>query len=202
MIPLQPIALGLVVVALVVDARGWDLLPDPLGWGLVLLGTRSLPVRRRGTLLATAGLALAASAALWPAGVAERVADTDASLSWALSLPQLAYLVLLADGLRYAARQAGIAGRSAWFATAETLAVAAAVLPVLVFGAGLDALGGTAALAAALTLVLMVVLALASARSGWAGGYPRPVPGVAAPPSTGPSRGTDGDSGPKTAQGS
>lgn len=180
MIPLQPVALGLVVVALLVDGGGWDLLPDPLGWALVLVGTRALPdtVRRRPALLTAAALALLVSAVVWPPGVADAVAATDESLSWALSLPQLAYLVLLSDSLRHAALRAGERGRSAWFAATEALAVAAAVLPVLVFGGGVEALAGTAVLVAGLTLLLMVVLTLTCARAGWAGGHPRRYPGL------------------------
>ena len=90
MIPLHPVALGLVVVALVVDGGGWDLLPDPLGWGLVLVGTLALPreIHRRDAMVVAAAAALLVAAVVWPPGVAERVADTDESLSWALSLPQ------------------------------------------------------------------------------------------------------------------
>lgn len=202
MIPLQPIALGLVVVALVVDGDGWDLLPDPIGWALVLLGTRALPVRRRGLLLATAAAALLVSAAVWPPGVVDRVAATDDSLSWALSLPQAAYAVLLSDGLRRAAADAGDRSRAAWFATTALLALVAALLPVPVLATGADSWGGIAVLAADLSLVLLVVLTLSSARQPWAGGYPRSVPGLVVPPPTGPTGGPDSDSGPKSAQSS
>ena len=180
MVPLHPVALGLVIIALVVDGRGWDLLPDPLGWLLVLVGTRALPatLRHRGALLTSAALALVVSAVVWPPAVAEQVSATDDSVAWALSLPQLAYLALLADAARYAARQAGAPGRAAWFAVAGLLAVAAAVLPVLVLGAGVDALAGIAVLAATLALVLLTVLALVTARAPWLGGHPRPVPGL------------------------
>ncbi len=180
MIPLQPVALGLVIVALVVDGNGWDLLPDPIGWALVLLGTLALPreIHRRDAMVVAAALALVASAVIWPPGVAERVADTDESLSWALSLPQLAYLLLLSDGLRRAAREAGEGSRAAWAATAEALVLAAAALPVLVLGVGADALAGPAVLCATLALLLLVVLTLISARATWAGGHPRPLPGT------------------------
>jgi hypothetical protein len=180
MVPLHPVSLGLVVVALVVDGRGWDLLPDPIGWGLVALGTAALPrtFSRRGPMLVAAGLALLVSAVVWPPGVADAVSETDASLSWALSLPQLAYLLLLSDGLRRAAREAGEGSRAAWAATAEALVLAAAALPVLVLGVGADALAGPAVLCATLALLLLVVLTLISARATWAGGHPRPLPGT------------------------
>lgn len=202
MIPLHPVALGLVIIALVVDGSGWDLLPDPLGWLLVLLGTRALPptVRRRGALLTSAALALVVAAVVWPPAVAERIAATDDALSWALSLPQLAYLLLLADAARHAAGQAGDRGRAAWFAVAEFLAAAAALLPVLVLGGGLDALAGTAVLTATLALALMVVLTVATARAPWLGGHPRdlPDPGRGAP--RGPASGPDRHSGTKTGE--
>lgn len=180
MIPLHPVALGLVVVALVVDGGGWDLLPDPMGWGLVLAGTLALPrdIHRRDAMVVAAATALVVAAVVWPPGVAERVADTDESLSWALSLPQLAYLLLLSDGLRRAARTAQEGSRAAWFATAEALVLAAAVLPVLVFGVGAEGLAGAAVLCATLALVLLVVLTLAWARAPWAGGRPRALPGT------------------------
>lgn len=194
MIPLHPVALGLVIITLVVDGRGWDLLPDPLGWLLVLLGTRALPptLRHRGAMLTSAGLALVVSGVLWPPAVATEVVTTDDALAWALSLPQLAYLLLLADAARHAARQAGVPGRAAWFAVAEVLAAAATALPVLVLGAGVGAFAGTAVLAATLVLVLMTVLVLVTARAPWLGGHARALPG---PPTTRPqrpSRGSDG----------
>ncbi|HEY1116077.1 MAG TPA: hypothetical protein VGE43_00135, partial [Acidimicrobiales bacterium] len=191
--PLRPVVLGLVVVVLNTKVDGWDLLADPVGWVLVLLGSRALPVRRRGPLLVAAALALVVAAVLWPPGVADRVAATDDSLSWALSLPQSAYLVLLADGLRDAAARGDDPGLRTWWTTTTALAAAALVLPVLVLGGDLDALGALAALVSLLTVVLVVVLGLASARATWAGG---PGPGSPTGPTTRPPRGPDSDSGP------
>lgn len=202
MAPLHPVSLGLVIVALVANAGGWDLLPDPVGWLLVLWGIQRMPhtARHQGPLLTATGLALAISCALWPPTVRERLADLDESLSWALSLPQLAALVLLSLSLRYAARQAGDTGRARWFTVAATLAVAAAVLPVLVFGGGLTSLAGLAALTATLGTLLLVALCLAAARAPWAGGD---APGdTATRRHGGPTRGRPGDSRPKSAPGS
>ena len=52
--PLQSIAMGLVIIALRAEFGGYDALADPLGWLLVLLGVRTLPVEpeRRRTLFA------------------------------------------------------------------------------------------------------------------------------------------------------
>lgn len=190
MIPLHPVVLGLVVVALRVQVDGLDLLADWVGWVIVLIGSASLPVRRHGMLLAAAGLACAAGLVTWFPDVSAQVAGTDDALSWALSLPQSAYLVLLADGLRDAAKRGGDPALALWWAWTAGLATVALVLPVLVLGGDVTGLGPVAALVALTTLVLVLVLGLASARATWAGGHPRPLPG----PPTGP----DGDSGPKT----
>ena len=119
MIPLHPVLLGLVVVALQVRVNGYDLLPDWIGWILVLIGSASLPVRRQGALLVSAGLACAAAVVVYLPDVNGQVAATDDALSWALSLPQSAYLVLLADGLRHAAKRGGDPALSSWWAATE-----------------------------------------------------------------------------------
>lgn len=41
--PLSSVAMGLVIVVLVARFGGYDALPDPLGWLLVLWGVRRLP---------------------------------------------------------------------------------------------------------------------------------------------------------------
>ena len=128
-------------------------------------------------------LALVVAAVLWPPGLADRVAATDDSLSWALSLPQSAYLLLLADGLRDAAARGDDPGLRTWWTTTAALAAAALGLPVLVLGGDLVVLGAIAALVSLLTVVLVVVLGLASARATWAGGPgPQdPIAGAARP---------------------
>lgn len=182
MVPLHAVALGLVVVALVTDAGGWDLLADPAGWALVLLGAARLPVEGRGRLLVAGALALVASAVVWPPAVAGRVADADASLAWALSLPQAAALLLLADSLRRAAAAAGTPrARSlrGWLLALEVLAVLVALLPAVVLGAGVDALAAPTALLALLLVCGTVVVCLAAAREPWSGGRPRGIPRTA-----------------------
>ena len=42
MAALQTVAMGLVLVFLDVQPSGWDWIPDPLGWVLVLLGLSGL----------------------------------------------------------------------------------------------------------------------------------------------------------------
>jgi len=114
MLPLKAIALGLVIVGLRAAVGGYDLVADPLGWVLVLVGLARLPedLPRRGLALGAATLALLTAAALWFPALRDPVADADPALGWATSLPQLAVLV-------------GIT----------------AALPILVLGGGIDVLG-------------------------------------------------------------
>ncbi len=67
--PLQSIGLGLVLVVLdaSVGDPGLDLVPDPLGWVLVLLGVRRLPARigHRSLLQGVAAVAGLVSLVLW-----------------------------------------------------------------------------------------------------------------------------------------
>ena len=139
MTPLQRIAMGLVVV--VVDTLGaYDLLPDVLGWALVLWGLAGLPGDRSGLRYA-AVVAAATSVVLYPPAVHERLAEADPSLQWAASLPDLVFALLLARALlRLAQPDDGphdrrLAGR---MRVLVTVAGVLAVAPVLVFSAGAE----------------------------------------------------------------
>lgn len=174
--PLQSIAMGLVVVTLHAAFRGYDALPDPLGWVLVLLGARHLPedLHRRSFVVGAAVLALLVSLPLWVPGLTEAVDDVHPSLTWAANLPQLAFAGLLADGLaRQAARQ-GDRRASAWLRTEATGFVVVALLPVLVFGGGLDGLENLTYLAAGMVLLLLIWLLFAYASRPWAPSPPLP----------------------------
>lgn len=132
MTPLQAIAMGLVFVAL--DTLGrFDLLPDPVGWALVLWGVAALPLPERRVLIGSAGIALAVSAVLWVPAAKEWVGDAELALKWATSLPDLAFVMLLSRALVTAARRhqpvdrkvSGRFGVSLWGAV-----VVAAMVPV------------------------------------------------------------------------
>lgn len=132
MTPLQRIAMGLVLVAL--DTLGRvDILPDPLGWALVVWGVAALPLPERSTLVVSSSVALATSAVLWVPAARDWVADAELALKWATSLPDLAFVVLLSRALVTAARArqpvdrqvAGRFGISLWLAVAV-----AAMVPV------------------------------------------------------------------------
>lgn len=151
MTPLQRIAIGLVVVvgSAAVPAhphpswRTWDVLPDPLGWVLVVAGLVTL---RRLDRSFTAPLALAVLAGLVsvPLWFPQLRMHLDASGSWAASLPQAVCCVLLCREIarvgavqqppdRYLAQRFGMLG---WGF------VVVIALPAVVLGAGVDALRG------------------------------------------------------------
>lgn len=145
MTPLQKIAMGLVIVAL--DTLGtYDLLPDFIGWLLVLWGLASLPLPERGRLTAVAAIAGAVSLALWFPQVKDQLADAELSLKWATSLPDLAFIFLTCRALERAARSAtprdvkfvSRFGITAW------ATVVIAVLPPIAYAADSDTVLGYA----------------------------------------------------------
>jgi hypothetical protein len=175
--PLAWIATGFVVVVLTADRGGWDLLPDPVGWALVLLGTWLLPraVGPRRLLVAVGAGALLVAAATWPPQVAERVRDADPGLVWALGLPELGYVVVLAHVLSGAATRAGDTRAAATWSGVRTVTVVVALLPAVVIGGGVESLRGLAGVATVLAPVVVVVLLLVHAGRVWAA--PETTPG-------------------------
>jgi hypothetical protein len=167
--PLQAVGMGLVIVLLTAPVHGYDLLPDPLGWLLALTGLRALTCPQRGTLVGLAWLAFAASCVLWVPSVPAHLDDVDQSLTWAANLPQLVTTIVLAHALAQLALLADDAGARRWLLTARTLLVVVTLLPVVVFGGGLDGLVGATYVAASLALLLLVWLLFAYASRPWAG---------------------------------
>ena len=179
--PLQSIAMGLVIVALNATFQGYDALPDPLGWVLVLHGTTRLPpdLVRRGVVRALAVLALLVSVPLWFPAVADGLTDLDPAIGWALTLPQVGFLVVLADSLGRAAEEAGDLRARAWCRTLSVVFLVVGVLPVLIFGGGLDDLVVPAGTIAVLSLVALVWLLFSWSARPWAA--PRSHPQQPAP---------------------
>lgn len=179
--PLQTVAMGFVVVALFARAGGFDLLPDPIGWLLVLGGVRLLPdpVARR-PLTGLALLALAVSVPLWVPDVADALGRQDASLAWAADLPGFALTGLLFQQLGLAATAAGDRTAARVCGALVTLTVAVAALPVLVFGAGWSDVGSTASTAAELLRLATVIALFAYAGRAWTR-PPMPQPATALP---------------------
>jgi hypothetical protein len=127
--PQQKVAMGLVVVLVDPLFGGWDGVPDPLGWLLVLAGLWALRDRLpTATLLGTAAVAAAVSLATYPPAVQDLLAP---SAGWLLSLPQAAVGILLCGALAPLAPEYG--GRLRvlrWVLVAVALAPA----PVLATG--------------------------------------------------------------------
>src|SRR4051812_39317514 len=168
--------MGLVLVVLAVKVFGFDVVPDPVGWVLVILGVerlRELP--HAGTVVLLAGIALLVSALLWVPGVTDALSDADDSLVWAASLPQVAAVALLCASLASLAEATGDRGARAWLRTGRTCAVVTGVLPVLVYS---GATGGEAPmlLAGVATMVLVVVLLFRYAARPWACPQPDQAP--------------------------
>lgn len=152
MTPLQGIAMGLVIVLVDASFGGYDGVPDPLGWLLVLWGLarlRAVVAEGRG-LTTLAALCLVVSAATYPPVVAERL---DESGGWALSLPQLAFSFALATALGPV---------SGWlekrFRVMRSVFVALAVAPAVVIGGDLESLRSPLAFVVAAANVYFVYL--------------------------------------------
>lgn len=144
--------MGLVIVLVDAFFAGWDAVPDPVGWALVVAGLLALRGRVHGTdtLLGTAVLCGVVSLVTYPPAVG---AHLTPSMGWLLSLPQLAFGVLTCSALApYAEELAGRLRILRW------VFVALAVAPVLVFGGHLVALATPTAVVAVLADLYFVYL--------------------------------------------
>lgn len=136
MTPLQKVAMGLVIVVLQPKVSGFDALPDVLGWVLVILGLLDLRARLDNfpALRLLALLAGVVSAVMFWVSVKN---DVPESTGWLVSLPQLAFCVLLCVSLSELSKpdDATISRR---FSLLRWVFITLAVGPVLVYGGGVD----------------------------------------------------------------
>src|ERR1700754_4329079 len=112
--------MGFVIIALSVRVNGeYDVIADPIGWLLVLQGLGQLPagLPHRPALRSLGLVALVMSVVLWFPALANGLEDTDESLLWAATLPQLAFVALLCRALAVLADDAA----ARWLRTASTL---------------------------------------------------------------------------------
>lgn len=166
--PLQSVAMGLVIVVLVARFDGYDALPDPLGWLLVIWGVRRMA--DRSTLLTLALGALLVAGVVWFPATQDLLDRSDPSLRWAINLPQALFCVLLCRQLADLAGDAGDPRARAWLRTTMLLSVVLAVAPVLVFAASADDVMTSVHAAAAGVVLLLIVLLFAHAGRPWAPG--------------------------------
>lgn len=167
--PLQSIAMGLVIIAAVARVNGeYDVLPDPVGWLLVLHGLGQLPpaLDHRPALRSLGFVALVMSVVLWFPSLRDGLERTDESLLWAADLPQLAFVGVLCLALSRAA--AAEPARARWLHTAAVLTGVAALLPVVVLGAGAGSLLAVMYVGASMVLLLVIVLLFRYASRPWA----------------------------------
>lgn len=161
MTALQAVAMGLIVVVLDIHADDrWDLVPDPLGWALVLYGV----LRLRGVvpvagLLGAAVVATAISLALVDRAVVDRL---EPSTGWLLSLPEVVFDLLLA-GVLATVLEASRPDLARRFRTLRWIFVVLALAPVLLLGGGVAVLLVPLALLAVVTYVYFVYLLFRSA---------------------------------------
>lgn len=185
MLPLQSVAMGLLVVALSARFGGYDALADPLGWVLVVLGVRRLPgLSRARDLLVLAVVALVVSCVVWWPATSEWLDDQHPSLRWALTLPQLGMQVLLAHELSLRARAAGDRPAARWLRQVLVAVVLVGLLPVLVFATGSELLEVWSYVAAALVAIWMIWLLFVCAPRPWAREAEAPAAGTDPEPST------------------
>lgn len=181
--PLQSAAMGFIFIALYALFSGYDAYADPVGWVLVLLGVRRLPATTplRFATLYTGVLALAVSVPLWFKAPRAALADLDPSLAWAADLPAFACAALLCHGLALAATEVDDVRSARWLSTVRTVLVVVAVIPVLVFGGGLEQLAAPASTAAQLAYLALIWLLFTYSGRAWGGA---PILQSATPPPT------------------
>ncbi len=158
--------MGLVIVVLSARFGGYDALPDPVGWGLVIAGVWSLRARlpQGDYLVALAGLAFLLSVPLVLPAVQERL---SASGQWGVSVPQTAFCLLLSVSLATLAERADEPKAAGRFRVLRTAYLAVLVGPVLVYGGGVDALATPVAVLSVVTNVGLVYLTFSVSRRAY-----------------------------------
>lgn len=168
--PFRQVALGLLIAALAVRVDGVDVIVDPLGWLLVIGGSQRLggDPRTRSRVTTAAVVAFAVSVPLAFPAVLDTLADADPSLAWAVSLPQIVVLLLLALHLIATAQEAGDVDAAAWWRWVRTGTIVIALAPAVLFPARSPELIGLGVFLALVTFVLAVVLLWIQAPRSWA----------------------------------
>lgn len=169
--PLQSVAMGYVFIALYARFNGYDAYADPVGWALVLYGVHRLPAGTpsRSGIVCLGWLAGLVSVPLWFPAVRDALEDADPALAWAVDLPQFGFGILLGLSLAKAATADDDLRAAGWLRTVATAITVVAVLPVVVFGGGMDELADPASLAVQIVSVALVWLLFQYSGRVWAG---------------------------------
>ncbi len=168
------IAVGLVLMVfdLNVGDPQIDLVPDPVGWAAIFYGAGRLPVswQSRPLLVGLAATAGVISLLLWIPGLAASISTAETSLLWALDLPASGFVAVLAWSMMTAATSGGDGTARGWWLAVLIGTALTVVLPVIVYGAPLDAVLVLAVAIALGTIVTCIVLCLRHARRPWVDG--------------------------------
>jgi len=180
--PLHAIALGLVVIALYARAGDYDLLPDPLGWVLVLLGllvlTERIELARTRLLWVLGAFALAADVVLSIPSAVDWFEDAEPALGWAMDAPALAFCAVLCHALAIPARTASATWAASWFEWTAIGFALTVLAPVLVIGGDIEELRAPAEVVTGLAQVSLFLLCIVYASRAWAGAPAAGPPGV------------------------
>ena len=131
MTPLQKLAVGELLILVDASVNGFDAIPDVLGWALIVMGLLQLRDRlTTSTLLPLASISGLVSLADLVPGL---LGGLPPSLGWLLSLPQVAFDLVLCSLVAPLVKEP-LAAR---FRGLRWVLVVVAVGPVLVFGGGL-----------------------------------------------------------------
>jgi hypothetical protein len=175
--PLQWIGVGLLVVGVHASINDYDLLVDPLGWLLALVGVRRLAAARdlplAGGLTVMGVIALLCSIPLWWPTTLRQLDHGDPGLLWGVGLAELVFQLLLCRAFSLLAREARADGVQLWMAICQGGLVLGIGAPVAYFAAHQDWLNGVAAFGQIVQL-LVIILCFVYAGRPWAGATPPP----------------------------
>lgn len=173
--PLHWIGVGLLVVGVHASVNGYDLLVDPLGWLLALIGVRRLAASRdlplAGGLSVMGVVALLCSIPLWWPSTLHRLDHGDPALLWGVGLAELVFQLLLCRALALLARAARDDGVQLWMVVCQAGLVLGIGAPVAYFAAHQEWLNGVAALGQVVQL-LVIILCFVYAGRPWADAPP------------------------------
>ena len=167
--PLALLGTGLLLALVDISVDGLDLVPDWVGWLVVLLACAGLPHQLAPRRLALVGaLALLVSVVLWVPGALVDLDRLSPPLAWAISLPEIGVGLLLALSMTRAAGDAGDVSARGWWRLVVAGHVVIVLLPPVVIGARLEAGLVRGVLIALATAITTIVLCFRHADRPWA----------------------------------